>query len=208
MTILKNIGITVVVALVTVVASIGFFAPSDSNVPSGSGNEVGSSVNTNIDSYANGVGIGDLVVFNKQGTLGVGVNQASWRNTIQRDVFIDLAYLTTSGTASSTALLLVGTSTAATIADYTAPTPGFFSLINFALATSSTATTTNSLHGSGAQSGLVKIAPGEYLNIAILPGVRGTTPAGCAPGSASCESATSTNRGYTLDYRFRGSYKK
>lgn len=192
---------TMLAAVVALVAFLGAIFATSSNAPAPEGDVGGPSNVQDSAVFTNGVGFGKTgyLMFDTNGTIGAGSNQASWRNTLGRTVYIDLAYLRTSGTASTTFRFGIATSTAATVNNYTAP---FASLINnYRIATSSAATTTSSLARSMGEP-LIPVASGEYVNIYFQQGYGQTNCTG-----AVCETATSTNRGFNVDWYLRGHYK-
>lgn len=184
--------VSVVVALVTVFAATPA-APTPVN------NTVGVS-QTNVGEFPEGALIGDAFVKVVTGTIPAGSNQASFRNTTGKTVYVDQVIVRTTGTASTTQRISVGSGSSATIADFTLPTYALSSLLNYVLATSSAATTTSSVHGAGAtdRAGVIAVADGDYINIALTQ----TFVQGNCSGSV-CETATSTNRGFNLEYLIR-----
>jgi len=199
------IGFLVIVALVfvTLTLSKGDATPTDESAQStGSGGNV----TQQVDIYTNGVGTGNAhAVFSRSGTIALGANQGAWCNSGVRSVgktaYVNFAGITTSGTASSTMKVFIATSTTATIAsDYVAP---FGSLINnFQLATSSLATTTSSIDYKRAGFGTIPVPVGQCAVVQIQ-----AASVSCPTTGGSCESATSTNRGFSLDWILQGYYK-
>lgn len=204
----STLGIIIgIIALVVGIILGGFYGqPTTSN----QNPEVNAgSVRIDTDQFVNGLSIGSPATFENwvRGTIPAGSNQASWRNNVGgAEVIVDRVILRTTGTASSTFRLISGTSTAATIADFTAPAFTNTAFIVFPFATSSTATTTNNFEGSGADQaayggiGAVSVADGGFVNFALLQGLSGTPSPGCLSVGSVCESATSTNRGFNVDY--------
>ncbi len=164
------------------------------------------------------VGYRGATEYQEGGVIGAGENQARWYNDTGKDAYVSVfvkPIATTTGTtnspiASSTMQIIAGTSTASTIANYTAPsTVTTASLLYWKLATSTVAGTLNSSStnsfsaiGNTAPNSIVRVAAGTYLNIAILAQASvdtdqlGTPSATC--GNLNCETATSTNRGFNL----------
>ena len=145
---------------------------------------------------------GDFLTITENGTINAGSNQGSWRNDTNRTVFIDTVSLFPTGTASTTFIYYVGTSTAATYtSDYTAP---YATLIDgYRIPTSTPQLVINNHEHAGTLGrNIISVDPGEYVNIAFFQGYLET---GCT--GATCETATSTNRGFNLDWYLRGHFK-
>ncbi len=190
------------VALASVFFGIRSHAPaSDQSLGAGGGGTVYSQQ----DQYINGVGIGPTyITFSKSGTIGAGSNIGGWTNRSGRTAYVDLFSVTTTGTASSTYSIYAYASSSApsTTYDFVTPASADKMLIsNFALATSSTATTTSSLEKAPA--GKVVRVPDGWTLYTILK----APAASCPSVAGSCESATSTNRGFNLDWYIRAYYK-
>lgn len=168
-------------------------APKPAAAPLG-----GNVVNT-ANQYVAGTCLGSLPVCENWagGKIEAKSNQASWRNTTGGVVYVDLAELATDGTASSSFKLYVGTSTAATIAsDFTAP---FASLINgVILATSTIATTTTNYDVAAQTPHSIRVADGVYVNFQLQE--KDSNACGVA---GTCETATSSNRGFNLQWRLQ-----
>lgn len=185
----------------SLVLSFLAFSQIGNYTPTNSGDGLGSV--RNVDTYPDGIkiGKGPVAVSWQTGTIGSGVNQASFQNKTGRVMCADLAVVRTTGTASSSYRITVGTSTSATVSDFAALTGDNRSIIDFSFATSTTATSSNSVHGVGAVAGVVCVNADEYYNIALRAGTSTTASAGC--NGATCESATSTNRGFDIIYYLR-----
>lgn len=128
-------------------------------------------------------------------------NQASWRNTTGQTQYVDLAEISTDGTASSTYKFYAyaTTSPARTIFDWVAPTSANRMLINGQqIATSSVATTTSSESIQNAALGVIQVPDGSYVNL-LFTAVDNNL---CA-AAKRCETATSTNRGFNAYWRLR-----
>lgn len=165
--------------------------------------------------FAGGVGIGmvnsphDNLLFSASGQIGAGSNHGAWRNKTGRTVQVDYADISfPSGTASSSIRLYIGTSTAAipSVNDFTKP---FSTLIDDkSLATSTILATLviNSNKDAGTNGRqTIDVQDGEYVVISVLHSE--LTETSCDTTHA-CESATSTNRGWTnLNWYLRGHYK-
>jgi len=156
--------------------------------------------------FSSGIDSGDgYVSFVKGGIIGPGANQASWRNTTGRTVYVvpeGVAVGFASGTASSSLLYYAATSSAATLtSDFAHPGGSVWAIDGASVATSTpgpsfiVGTTTSS--GAG-----VPIADGAYFNVQIQ------SKNGGSCNGAACETATSTNRGVSnFFWRFTGFYK-
>lgn len=198
---IKNIVISVVVAIVLVLLALSTHTNSPDALGSAGGGSTG-----NVQLNTNGVGTGyDYVILSRSGTIPLGSNQGAWCNSgakgVGKTVYVDLARITTSGTASSTMKVYTATSTSATIAsDFNAP---FGTLINgFNLATSSLATTTGSTDYRRTGFGIIAVPVGQCVVTQIQ-----AAAASCPTTGGSCESATSTSRGFALDWMLEGYYK-
>lgn len=194
-TVLVSVGLAVAVS---VIAAVGFVssiyqkAPGDSQVGYQQGNP---------GEFPEGALIGQLGVRGFAFSIPAGQNQTSYRNTSGRRQYVDLLVMRTTGTASSTVTLTAGTSTSSTFNSFLVQS-SHKSLLNVALSTSTTATSTNSVQGLGAPTGapgagVAKLEDGEYLNIGFYETY------GYPCNGATCESATSSARGYNVDGIFR-----
>ena len=200
---LLGLGALVVVGLLYFGFSNPSSAPESRESVSGGG-----AVLQQQDIYSNGAGFGgDNVLFTRNGVVGAGFNSGSWQNRTGRTVYIDLATITTTGTASSSSLVYgYATSTLpSTTYDFTAPTSANRMAINaFPIATSSAATTTSSIEKRLA-GGVISVPDGWYFVVLLR---QDTTNADIACAAAGlCETATSTNRGFNLEWFFRGYFK-
>lgn len=131
-----------------------------------------------------------------------------YRNTSGKDVIIDYGEVNvlTSQTASTSYRVHIFATTSSSIVastDYTALAEGRRSLIGVTLATSTTATTTNSVSSAiiGRGNGAVLVASDSYVfgYIQNLP-LEGGGPL-CT--GAACETATSSNRGFNPVFNIR-----
>lgn len=189
-----------VVALVMSFVGVLIFAQPAMPVKDGNLG-AGGEVHSSPDVYPNGVIIGDQNNIWISGTIPVGSNQGSWRNRTGRTIFIDRAEIFTSGTASSTMVFSVGTSSAATVADFTNT---FSTLIDrYTLATSSVFRLVNSIKDAGTNGrNVIPVTDGQYVSVVWR------TENNQACTGAVCETATSTNRGFgSVDWKLRGHYK-
>lgn len=170
-------------------------------------NSVGG-VSQEIDFYVNGVGFGpDFATFSQSGTIGSGRNSGSWENKTGRTVYVDLSTMTTTGTASSSSIVYgyASSTLPSTTYDFTAPASANRMTIGaFSIATSSVATTTSSIEKAPAGK-VISVPDGWYLIFLLR---QDTTNASIACAAAGlCETATSTNRGFNVDWYFRGFFK-
>jgi len=207
-----NVISAVVVALVTSLLAFAFFTASlppvaPALVDLSSSEDLGAIQGTVLETpyvFKNGSGDGgDFLTFTVNGRINAGSNQAAWRNTTNRTVYVDYTEMIPTGTASTTFIFYVGTSTASTYSNnYAAP---YATLVDGKrIATSTTPIVINSRADAGTLGRqTIAVAPGVYVNFAML---QGYLQAGCS--GAVCEAATSTNRGIsTIDWLLRGHYK-
>lgn len=164
----------------------------------------GGNITQQQDFYTNGVGIGpDYVMFTRNGVIGTSQNEGFWTNRTGRTVYINRADVTSTGTASSTYRIYVGTTTAPTaLDDFSAP---YASLVNgFLWATSTAATTTSSIGARNTtNTGVIPVADGQSVFVQL----QAVNDNRCA-AALRCETATSTNRGITrLEWIIQGYYK-
>lgn len=206
MNIKKIIGFIAVVALVIGLALSFHHSPAPQTTSTEEVGGGGGGATSQVTMNTQGVGIGrDYAIFARNGTIGLGANQGSWCNSgvlsVGKTAYVDFASITTSATASSTMKVYVATSTSGTIAnDFGAP---FGTLINnFAIATSSLATTTSSHDYRRAGFGVIAVPVGTCVVTQIQ-----AASASCPTTGGACESATSTNRGFTVDWLLKGYYK-
>lgn len=182
------------------VAVIGAFAIGFSlGTPAQTGPEQrAGSTRISRDEFTTGATLQDATVFYKKLTIGASENQASFQLKEGKLAYVSLEYARTTGTATTSPFRLqAGTSTAATITNtLAAPTQTQFTLLDFAIASSSAATTTNSLHGAGSNWGVVTVADNGWVNLVLIQGdnAESRTPDPSCNGGL-CETATSTNRG-------------
>lgn len=184
---LKQIIVAVVVALLV---SGGVSLAVLSHASSASlGAASGGAIRNVPDFYTNGIGIGDQVEIHNSITIQAGSNQASWHNTTGRAVIAqrtELGYLT--GTASTSLLFYVATSSTPTVANYVRPTGTPLLIDGVTIATSTPGNTIVVGTTTAAQLGVV-IPSGAYLVFDVQ------SKNGAACNGAACEAATSTNRG-------------
>lgn len=164
----------------------------------------GSTVSSDIPWFTNGYKVGNSNALYTATSLSlpVGVNQASWLNNTGQIVVVDNSHVDLLGTASTTMKLYVGTSTKSTVTDSFAlgTAPMWSQTIDgYSIATSTSglsatqAFTVADNYGSHKTnySSFMEVLPNQYL-IAVLS-------SNCSTYSQACgETATSSNRGYTL----------
>lgn len=152
-----------------------------------------------------GVAIGSREInFAVSGTLGSGVNQGGYTNKTGRRVVVEYAEARTTGTASTSYNFYVGTSTSLsnTTIDFAAGGTMFSELIDAKqVATSTPNIVVNSIKDSGTNGrGALEIDPGE----SVLFSFRQTNVQACT--GATCETATSTNRGFNVNWLLKAHY--
>lgn len=185
------VGVLVAVAVIGVIAAGIFFVSKGSQDPTLQGERAG------LQEFVDGITPGDTTILTKVVTIGPGQNQASWVNNLGKTVYVDpygtsLSY--ESGTASSSWLVYVGTSTAAsaTYTDYARPAPTALLVDGALIATSSPATQTRIGTTTTAGTGFA-VAPGERVIFNIQERFACKT-------IGTCETATSSNRGVNTFY--------
>ncbi len=154
---------------------------------------VAGDISINNQDFPNGIKNGSQNTMWETVSIGPGVNKAFWKNTNGRAVILDYAEMITSGVASSTYKFYVATSTGTYTTDYTAPLPSTGLLIQGAsVATSSVAkVVTSAASSTGATAGAIRVLDGEYLMFTFQQ-------PGPACNGATCETSTSTNRGFNV----------
>lgn len=180
------------------VAVIGAFAIGFSLGTPGVPEERAGSTRISRDEFTDGASLKDATVYYKKLTIGARENQASFQIKEGKLAYVSLEYARTTGTATNSPFRLqMGTSSSATITDtLAAPTQTQFTLLDFAVASSSTATTTNSVQGAGSNWGVVAVDDSGWVTMALIQGDNAESrkpDASCDGGL--CETATSTNRG-------------
>ncbi len=184
------VGVLVAVAVIGVLAAGAFFLGKGASVPSLQGERAG------VQEFVDGIKPGEAIEINKVVSIPAGSDNFVYTNRSGRAQYVDLLALRTSGTASSTFTLVAGTSTSATAWNGFSVPSNLKSFLSATLATSSTATSTNSIQGNGAPSGsgagVAYLAAGESLIVGLYQTY------GNACTGAVCETATSTNRGFNV----------
>lgn len=189
-----------VVAVLFVVV-FGWLLHGSSSQPA-SNSQYGSTVDPNPFWYPAGLATGqDSGLYDSNVlTLSTGQNQASFQNTTGSNIKIMTGQLETSGTASTTMWFNVGTSTTASVSDVF--TPGttapmwsqFISSFSLATGTVTGLWADNVVNHKTNYPAEILVTPGQYF---ILTANTYCTTVG------SCETATSTNRGWTAKLIFR-----
>lgn len=162
-------------------------------------NQNAGSITNQIGEFTNGIKIGDGVLFHKSGVIGPTENEGFWRNNTGRIVYVSWSnFGWETGTASSSLIFFVATSTVANLtSDYTQPA-GNLTLVA-TVATSSAPvmfTSTSTALGFGT----LPVPDGAYLNFQVQERF------GCKT-VGKCETATSTNRGISnFVWYFSGRY--
>lgn len=165
-----------------------------------------------LQQFQDGITLDNVTTSYKTGTIGSGVAQGSWCNTgISKDVYVDLIELRTkTDVASSSMTINVATSSVATLTDpFTDPNG---TLVDArVIATSTPTNTVISNIGNGlALRQTIQVPVDVCVNISFV------SPRMCVGGSdtsiignaGKCDAATSTTRGFDLDWFIRYHYKQ
>jgi hypothetical protein len=203
----------VVTCLLVLFVYSSFFAAAPAPVPTlpleEAGEGLGAASGPVIESqytFKTGLSLGgDFVAFTVNGAIEARANQASWRNTKGRTVYIDKASLGfTSGTASTSLVVYAATSSTATIANDYARPGGLYRLLDGAQIPTSTPATrifTSTTTPDGATT-VIPVLAGEYVVFQIQ------SKNGPLCNGAACEAATSTNRGISsFPWTLKGFYR-
>jgi hypothetical protein len=204
----KLINGLLALGIVVVGTFAAFIHPQAGQTATPGEQHTGGGIQQNLEwSFANGIQIGsNHTNWLPTQTLTRGVDRVSYTNTTGRTLYVTLGeadlVANDSGTATASSTYRVrmfATSTAslAISQNFTAPVPDKYSLVFGTWATSTAATTTNSV-GSvplGGQ-GVIQLPP-DWTLFTYLQAV---DAAGCA-GAGKCEAATSTNRGFNVKVR-------
>jgi len=151
--------------------------------------------------FPDGLSINDVTENYVQGTIELQEYQKSFCNKTDRTVFFDYAEAYINGTASSTLTLDIATSSTATLAYNASP---FSELIDsYSITTSTTYKLVNSIKNAGTN-GINSIAvTAEECLVFFL---QNPYSSGASCTGSLCENATSTARGYTVNYKARYHY--
>lgn len=163
-----------------------------------------------VQNFADGATLGDVTELWYAGTLESQGDQAViFRNTSGKTVFADFASvnLTGSDTASSSmkvSIFATTTSSVPNTQDFTALVATSTAMIDsYIVATSTTATTTNSvLAAVQAKGNGAVIIPNDWY---VLFYMQTNSSVGCS-NAGTCETATSTVRGFNPKYKLRIHY--
>lgn len=206
----NNVLTAAVVALVVSVLTLAFFNVSHSAPAAQSsdtlGQIAGTVVNTPTIFVAGHSDGGNFVTVSADGEIPVGQNQAAWRNTTGRTVYVnagDVRLGYASGTATSSYAFFVGTSTSASYTDFARPSVTTL-LIDGALIATSTAATGGPITrvGTTTSAGVdVSVPAGSYVVFDVQERY-------FCKANAACEIATSTNRGISkFFWSLKATYK-
>lgn len=153
--------------------------------------------------FKEGATLGDRTVLYESGTIGAGANQAAYYNNTGRTLYInsnDIHMGWTSGTASSSIVFYVSTSTASSVTDYARPTGTYLLIDGATFATSSPAVSISTGTTTDAGAGAITLAPNEYLIFNVQEQYACKT-------IGACETATSSNRGIaSFFWNFKATY--
>lgn len=133
------------------------------------------------------------------GKIEAKTNTATWRGVPGQTAYVDYVETSTDGTASSSYKIYAVATTSAirTLYDFVAPTSteGKMAINNFVIATSSIATTTTAFDKAPAGK-TIRVPDGYQLNFYLV-----NADSGCAAQAGFCEAATSSNRGFNVQWR-------
>ena len=134
------------------------------------------------------------------GTIAIGEYQKSFLNNTGRTIFVDYVEAYANGTASSTLTFDVASSSTATLTYNASP---FSELIDsYSISTSTAYKLINSIKNAGTNGiNAIAVDPEEYVVFFLQDPYQSGSCTG-----ATCENATSTARGYTIDYKARYHY--
>ncbi len=187
--------------VIGIIAIVGCYKAFNSGVLGSAGDIV-----TNIVTYTKGLKIGDGTQTTVYKALPVGQNKVLlYTNSTGRDVYVDYgeANILTGDTASSTSKISIFATTStsiATVNDFatlvTGNTPRKTLIDAVLIATSSTATTTNSVYASKANAGAGAIVVPDGYSVWGMLQQNTAVTTGCSGATGLCESATSTRRGF------------
>lgn len=203
---MSNKKLFVGAAAVVIFAIIAVFALGSSSKKEESANlGLGSTVYNTVQTFTQGIDTGaGSVQFTRSGVISATQNQGFWRNTTGRTVMI-VPELTSvgfdTGTASSSMIIYIATSSASKISNDYAQPGGLVRPIDGAIFATSTAGPRYFL-GTSTSLGIMPIVrDGEYVVVQLQDRY------GCKTVGA-CETATSTNRGISnFRWRITGFYR-
>lgn len=211
----KNVLLTAVVALIVAAGVSYAVAPAVASQTLGAS---AANVQQVIWQFTKGVmlegstktGSGSSAVFTASGTLGKGQYIDYWTNKTGRTVLVDYGdVVQTGGYASSTMRVsILATTTTSAINPYVAPKVSTSTMSNFLIDNARLATSTppnfaiNADVGGGTNAtGTIAVPDGTSIVVLLQ---QGDYEPGCT-GSV-CEPATSTNRGFNLNWFIQGHY--
>ena len=201
----KTITILVIVVILAIAIG-GYFFPNVKQIVQQT--VVGGDVINANPNFSDGLRISGVSEKWAFGTIKLGANTAFWTNNTNYDVFADTTEMYVNGTASSTLQFNVGTSSTASLAysTYVTATNPYSSLISSQqVATSTnykvfTNTATSVLTGQ-ASSTTIRVAKGQSVFFLVKDPYNANTAT-----DQNYESATSSNRGYTVDWKLKYHY--
>lgn len=193
---MKNVS-TMIVGIVVVAVCAMLYLMSGSESPS-TYDGSNSSQNTGgqragLQEYSDGIKLGDVTTTWKRVVIPSGSNQAAWYNNLGKTVFVtpdNVMIGFPSGTATSTLVLYVGTSTSSTFTDYARPSVATL-LVDGALVATSTSAGTTGIYKMGTTSvaaNVFAVPAGGYLVFDVQERF-------ACKSDGSCNTATSSNRG-------------
>lgn len=207
-TIKKTLLWLVAIAVVILVAIVGIDTAVKSQVSSQL--QQAGDISENKTSFPQGISIQGVSQGWPGCTISLGQDQCFIRNVQSFPIIIDQAEgvtLGTStqstgyvGTASSTMLFSISTSTASTLNDYATPYGGLINNAKIATGTPNQIPYYSDVNGGTNAQGEAYVPVGGYVIATIQPGA--VAPGGvCNPATTKCETATSTNRGYSVNVK-------
>lgn len=200
---LRHIIISALVALMAVVGGLIFFDRPEVQVIE---NKIGAAPGATFSSEYLEWGNDPQLVIPVKKSIPAGQTNATWRNTFPNEVYCSNATFSSGGTASTTYhfnLYATSTNGLAAAHNYTLLTDAIIGanarlIRNWQVATSTTATTTSTAKLESWEN-FVVVGSGNYLVGTIQNLPTGGGGAGC--NGATCETATSTNRGVSPTWR-------
>lgn len=203
---MTNLG-KILIALALVLGSLGALSFAGVQPFEQQTQHIAGDVMSNAQWFTGGYGFGSnsALYLSAKLDLPSGVNQAAWQNNTGSTVTIDMSRFNLTGIASTTFAVWVGTSTTPTVTNsFNQATAPFWSQLigtTNTIATSTNGTYTTQLdnfvnHKSGYPAE-IQVLNGQYLLLAVS--------ASCITDGA-CNTATSTNRGWTGSLPFNYNY--
>lgn len=189
----KTTGYFVGGLLLIALVVFGFGSANDSDVPAPTepqNDTLGQIIERQQKWFSRGAQLGDQVVFWEKRTISAGDNNDGWENDTGKTVYVDLVEFTVNGTASSTYIFEVATSSTQNISDGASPYSEFIDSYNAATGTTNNIVPNSISNGGTNGKGVVPVGAGEFVSLRFLP----EAGLGGCDGSA-CEEATSSNNG-------------